>query len=218
MKMSNRKRTFFLTILTILLPSIAGLLLWDQLPEQIATHFNMHGQADGYSSRLFTIFGMPGLLALIQTFCYFVTTNDPKKEQIHSKIFTIVLWIVPVVTIVTMTMLYMNALNIPVAIHSIVYILIGMLFILLGNYMHKIKQNYTIGIRVPWTLNSEQNWNQTHRFASWVFILAGMICLIDTFFDSLAVMIISLLIASFLPILYSFILYKKENKVTETTR
>ena len=122
------------------------------------------------------------------------------------------------VTIVTMTMLYMNALNIPVAIHSIVYILIGMLFILLGNYMHKIKQNYTIGIRVPWTLNSEQNWNQTHRFASWVFILAGMICLIDTFFDSLAVMIISLLIASFLPILYSFILYKKENKVTETTR
>ena len=53
----------------------------------------------------------------------------------------------------------------------LINILIGVMFVIMGNYMHKIKQNYSVGIKLPWTLNSEENWNRTHRLGSWLFVI-----------------------------------------------
>ena len=90
-----------------------------------------------------------------------------------------------------------------------VNIVLGFFFIILGNYLPKIKRNYTIGIRTSWALNSDENWSRTHRFSGYVFVLSGMLYII---FSMLGYMFIGLgiiLIASLLCFGYSYSLYKK---------
>lgn len=78
------------SILTIS-PSLAGILLWDRLPEKIATHFDQHNVANGWSSKPMAVFGIPFLLLLIHLFCVFFTANDPKRKNINRRIFTMIL-------------------------------------------------------------------------------------------------------------------------------
>ena len=91
---------------------------------------------------------------------------------------------------------------------------LGVLFILLGNYLSKIRQNYFIGIRVPWTLASEENWNKTHRFASWCFVATGIIILVEAFLIWYAPVLIftSIMLSALLPIVYSLLLFKKQTQ------
>ena len=77
------------SILTIS-PSLAGILLWDRLPEKIATHFDQHNLANGWSSKPMAVFGIPFLLLLIHLFCVFFTANDPKRKNINRRIFTMI--------------------------------------------------------------------------------------------------------------------------------
>ena len=157
------KTTIIVTTLITLLPIVFGLIIWKKLPEQIATHWGADGQADGYSGKAFAVFGMPCILAALQLFVSFITLNDPKRRNIHKKPLTLVLWLIPIVSILMNCMTYAVALGMKVDVGIIVSILIGLLFIILGNYMPKLQQNYTVGIRIPWTLNSTENWNRTHR-------------------------------------------------------
>ena len=82
-------------------------------------------------------------------------------------------------------------------------------FIVMGNYLHKVKQNFTIGIRLPWTLASEENWNRTHRMASWIFVLGGIIMVINGFVQSYWLLFSILIVLFLIPCIYSFVLYKK---------
>ena len=158
------------SILTIS-PSLAGILLWNRLPEKIATHFDQHNVANGWSSKPMAVFGIPFLLLLIHLFCVFFTANDPKRKNINRRIFTMVLWLVPVVSVITCMSIYGLALGMDIDIGVIVNIMVGIMFIILGNYVHKVKQNYTVGMKLPWTLNSEENWNRTNRMTGWILIM-----------------------------------------------
>ncbi len=96
----------------------------------------------------------------------------------------------------------------------LMFIGLGSLFILLGNYLSKIRQNYFIGIKTPWTIENEENWNKTHRFASWCFVIVGIITLIEAYFVWYAPVIIfgGIMVAAFLPIIYSFLIFKKNEE------
>lgn len=91
----------------------------------------------------------------------------------------------------------------------------GIFFILLGNYMSKIRQNYFVGVRTPWALNDEDNWNKTQRYASWCFVITGIIVLIEAFVLWLPAVIIfsSIFLAAILPTVYSFLLFKKKESM-----
>ncbi len=91
----------------------------------------------------------------------------------------------------------------------IVNIMVGIVFMILGNYMHKVKQNYTVGIKIPWTLDSEENWNRTHRLASWLWILSGVVFLINGILQLGWLLVAILMVSVLVPIVYSFVLYKK---------
>ena len=182
------------SILTIS-PSLAGILLWNRLPEKIATHFDQHNLANGWSSKPVAVFGIPFLLLLVHLFCVFFTANDPKRKNINRRIFTMILWLVPV--------------GMDIDIGVIVNIMVGIMFIILGNYIHKVKQNYTVGMKLPWTLNSEENWNRTNRMAGWVLILSGVLFLMNSLLLKTEIVLIIILAAVFVPMIYSFILYKK---------
>ena len=203
-----RKRLIITSIITIL-PILVGIFFWKQLPDTIATHFGSNNAADGWSSKASTVFGLPLFLLVIHLFCVCVTLNDPKKKNIGRMMLAVIFWIVPVISIVSNGSILAYALGMQIDMTMIVSIMMGILFIVLGNYMSKNQQNYTVGIKIPWTLSSEENWNKTHRMSSWLFIIGGILFCINGFFKMTEVLFVVIILIAVVPMVYSFVLYKK---------
>ena len=198
-----------LTSIVILAPIVVGLILWDKLPAEMATHFDETGKADGWSPKGFAIIGLPLLLLAVHWSCMAFTSVDPKNKNISDKIVTLVLWICPVISILGSGATYLYALDNSVNTTSFATLIVGCVFLVIGNYMPKMKQSYTIGIKLPWTLDSEENWYRTHRFAGYAFMIAGVVTIIAGFIDMFWLILVALFIASILPAIYSYMLYRK---------
>ena len=208
MKMIKKYRwQLILTSIIILLPVLVGLILWDKLPEPMPTHFNSQGVADGYSSKAFAVFGLPGILLAVHWLCMLGTSADPKKQNIPSKVFAIVLWICPVVSVIGDFATYSYAMGSKIDISRIVFLLLAVVFIIIGNLMPKLKQSYTVGIKLPWTLNDPENWNATHRLAGKVWVIGGVLMLFGNFFGGIAPFLIITALMVLIPTVYSYIYY-----------
>lgn len=202
-------KVLIITSIVILLPIVAGLLLWNQLPEKIPSHWNAVGEVDGWSSKAFTVFGLPAILLAFQWLCVLGTAADPKSKNHSGKMLQLVLWIIPVISTALHVMVYAVALGQKVRVEVVMPILIGLVFIIVGNYMPKCKQNYTIGIKIPWTLESEENWNKTHRLAGRIWVVCGFLMILTAFFGGFWLFFILLIPMVFAPMLYSYILHRK---------
>ena len=206
--MKINKKLLVITTIIILLPIIIGLLFWEQLPAEIATHWGTDNQPNGWSSKPMAVFGIPAVIAALHVFCLIVTYADPKKSNIGKKAIGIVYWILPVTSLLVMGSTYAYALGMKVNIGMICCLLMGIIFIALGNYLPKAKQNFTFGYKLPWTLYSEENWNKTHRLAGWLMVICGFAFLINAFIFSEWVFGFCI-VAAIAPIIYSYVLYKK---------
>lgn len=202
-------KTLIITSIIILLPILAGLLLWDQLPAQIPTHWNVDGEVDGWSSKPFAVFGLPLILLAAQWLCMLGTTADPKKGNHPQKILHLVLWIIPVISLLVFAITYATALGKEMRVEMIMPVFIGLVFAIIGNYMPKCKQNYTIGIKIPWTLDSEENWNKTHRFAGRLWVVCGIVIMLTGFFGGFWIFIGIVSVMVLAPMIYSYILHRK---------
>ena len=197
------------TSIVILLPVVAGLFLWDQLPEQIPTHWNTAGEVDSWSSKPFAVFGLPFIMLAIHWVCILGTNADPKKANHPEKVLHLVLWLVPALSVILSAATYTAALGEDVPMERIAAVVLGLVFTIIGNYMPKCKQNYTIGIKIPWTLNNEENWNRTHRFAGWLWTFCGIAIMCTGFFGGFWVFLPITLLMVLAPIIYSYVLHKK---------
>ena len=159
------KKTMILTSIVMLIPILVGVLLWDRLPEQVATHFDFEGNPNGWTSRGFTVFGIPLFLLVCQWIAAAATLSDPKHKNLSEKVFRMILWIVPMASLLLAIVCYGYELGYETSDRTIAFATMGVLFIVIGNYLPKCRQNYTIGIKIPWTLHDEENWNHTHRMA-----------------------------------------------------
>ena len=177
----ERKGMLILSLLVILLPMGVGLFLWNQLPDQVPIHFGLNGQADNYAGKAFVVFGLPLLMAALQVLLLVVTMADPKGKNIAAKPFGLLLWICPLVSLFCGTMTHAKALALPVDINLVGGLFLGLMFLVVGNYLPKCKQTYTVGIRLPWTLADEDNWAYTHRLAGKVWTIGGLVILALTF-------------------------------------
>ena len=139
-----------------------------------------------------------------------VTLNDPKKKNIGKMMFTVVFWIIPIVSLFANGATLLYALGWKVDISLIISILIGFVFILLGNYLSKNRQNYTVGIKLPWTLSSEENWDKTHRMASKLWVVGGILIIANGFIRNTILLLFVLIILIVVPTAYSFFLYRKQ--------
>ena len=208
--MKKYLKTMILTSLLTLLPIVAGLILWNRLPEQMPTHWGMDGQVDGWSGKVFGIFGLPLILLAVHWLCALATFYaDPKKQNHSDKILHLVLWITPVLSLLLHSFVYAAALGMAVDMNMMMPIFLGLLFTVIGNYLPKCKQNYTIGIKIPWTLDSEENWNKTHRFAGILWVIGGLTVLVLGFFGAVWVYIPIMIAMTIVPVVYSFLLYRK---------
>lgn len=201
--------------LVILLPVLTGLLLWNYLPEHIITHWGISGEPDRWSGRTFSIFGMPLIFLATHWLCIFITVRDSKNKNQSSKVFQMVLWILPIISLIICSSVYAIALGNDVNISMIVRVLLGLMFVILGNYMPKCRQNRTIGIKVRWTLKNEENWNKTHRFAGRLWVFGGLLLLATIFVPMENFVLIFLpliLIMAISPMIYSYVYYRKQLK------
>jgi uncharacterized membrane protein len=207
--LKRNKGILIATTLVMLVPMIVGLLLWNQLPDQVPIHWNAAGEVDGWGSRAMVVFALPLFVLTIHWVCFLITCADPKHKDVHGKVVHMVLWICPILSLVCHTFVYASALGYDLSIEIIMPLLFGVLFMIIGNLMPKCKRNYTIGIRLPWTLNDEENWNKTHRLTGKVWVAGGALIAATSIFGSFVVFIIVTLVMAFIPVIYSYLDYRK---------
>jgi uncharacterized membrane protein len=208
----KNKVTLIIATLVMLIPMFIGLLLWDKLPEQIPSHWNIHGEVDGWSSKGFAVFFFPALLMAIHWVCVFASCTDPKAQNYHPKMIGLVLWICPVLSLILNSLVYTAALGYPINMEIIMPLLVGLMFIIVGNLLPKCRQSYTMGIKLPWTLANEENWNKTHRFGGKVWAVGGVIIMATAFLGSFWLLIATMVVMVAAPTIYSYCLYRKQTR------
>ena len=205
-------RTLIITSLVLLVPVIVGLLLWNQLPDRVPSHWDINGDVDAWSSKGFTVFGMPALMLALQWVCFIACAADPKRHNYNPKMIKLALWICPGIGLVLCTLVYPTALGYTVPIEIIMPLLVGAMFIAIGNWLPKCRQTYTMGIKLPWTLASEENWNATHRFGGKVWVVGGIVTMLTSLFGNFWILMVILVIMVVLPTVYSYLYYRNHEK------
>lgn len=202
--LKKNKGLMILTSVLILLPIAAGVVLWGQLPEVMPIHWGTNGEADGWSSRPVAVFGLPLLLLAVHWIGMWVTDLDSRNKTQNPKVRNLMMWLLPAVSLLGNGSTYAAALGQEMDILRYVYLLLGLLFIIIGNYMPKCRQNWFIGIKIKWTLEDEANWYATHRLAGKVWMVCGLGVLICGFFS--AAYLLPLLFAAMIliPVIYSW--------------
>lgn len=199
----------------ILLPAVFGLIVWKSLPDQMATHIGLQGNADRWSAKPFAVFGLPLMLLAFHWLGILFTTMDPKNKNQNNKVFGMVLWIVPFLSLFFSAMIYAFAFGKEIRMETLISLFIGLMFTVIGNYMPKCRQNSTIGVRIKWTLESEENWNATHRMSGKLWVIGGLMMMACAFLPGFLmpwVLTIFLIVQTFAPVVYSYRYYKKQLK------
>lgn len=204
-------------LLLLLLPFALTAYFWNQIPETIPTHWGIDGQADGWSEKGWSVFFLP--LVTIGSYLLLVFTPyiDPKrKTDNRQKALRALRVVMPLVLTGIYMVMLLQWIGYTFNVGRAIYLVIAMLFLLIGNYMQALKPNYFIGIRTPWTLESEEIWRKTHRFGGklWVYGSLVMIALWFILGDTATapVFLVGILSLAFLPIGYSFYLFMKDRK------
>lgn len=210
--MKTNKTLLTVTSTVTLFPILWGVMIWSQLPNQISIHFNAAGQANNFQSKALAVFGLPIFLLLVHLFVIFVTARDPKNQTMNEKMGKVIYWLTPIVSLSLSYLIYSKALGSTTNPSIFVSALLGLIFVMMGNYMPKLKVNHTVGIRLPWTLQSEDNWHKTHRLAGKLWVLGGLILLIEAGIQFAVpyVMGIVILTIVLIPILYSYQLSRED--------
>lgn len=214
----NKSFKHLLFVCIGLLPLLYLAFIWGTIPEQVPTHFNVKMQPDSYSSKT-GFFFIQCFLAVVSVAVYFLLQNihklDPKRAHkgmspVFDKIAMGMVVFMAALGFVTIHM----SLGSTVAVGKLMPSLIGLLFAFLGNLMHNVKPNYFVGVRLPWTLNSDQNWRKTHQLTGKLWFAGGVLLAVLSLFlpvePGTYVMMIILAVLVLIPIFYSYSLYRKE--------
>lgn len=207
-KIKFKKESVISVIISILLFALVNLLFYKKMPETLPTHWGFNNKIDGYSSKFTTLITTPLLLIFLNIFSCFMLDNDPKNKDKNNFVITIGKATIPLVMLITFVISVFYGLGKKINVMVIISIFVGFLLILIGNYLPKTKRNYTVGIKLPWTLNSDENWNKTHRLAGYFFILGGIVFLLTPFIGNEYLIFLTFMIIGIIPAIYSFYLYK----------
>ena len=210
----NKITIIFANILT-LLPIISGIILWNKLPPHLPIHWNLAGEADSYGSKAFFVFGLPLIMLALLWVCILVTALDKESKKQNPKAVSAMLLIIPLLSCCLSGLTYGMVLYESTFPVYFINLLFGVMFIIMGNYLPKCKQNKTMGIKIKWTLESEENWQATHRFGGIVWFFCGAALVLTILLPekiSMAVMFVLILVAVLVPTIYSYCFYKKQKK------
>ena len=191
---------------------LTGRAVYDQLPEPTPRHRNMQGQVDGYWTKMGAVLSIPLIVVAMIVLFRFLLKIDPKKanyEKFKNTWEIIQFVIIGFMTYVHFVSLFM-ILNPEYSINSFMLFGLGAMFVLMGNYMGKIKHNFFVGIKTPWTIADETVWNKTHRLSGWLWVATWLIFLGQAFIQKyiLISFIVCIVISVLVPMAYSYWLFR----------
>ena len=202
-----------LPIILIIFAFGFGFLIYPKLPNQIPSHWNIEGEIDNWSVKNFAVFFFPALTLVVYLLMTFISLIDPFRKN-YLKFSRPYFWF-RFLFVAFLISLYLYTLGAAfgaeLKINYFIIPALAVFFILLGLFMPKIKRNYFVGIRTPWTIHSEETWNETHKFAGRVFIIAGIASLIGLFFleYSFVIFIIAIMSAVIMSVTYSYFVFRR---------
>jgi uncharacterized membrane protein len=202
---------FLLSVALCLIPFIISAVFYDKLPEQVAIHFDFSGQPNNYAPKIFVALGFPFLMLCVHLFNWFMLENDPKRANSSRTLKLLKKWLIPVVAVIIQIAIVTNAIGITFNWNFYVLLLVGIIIVIFGNYLPKCKQNYTLGIKLPWTLSDTDNWYKTHRVAGYVWIFGGFVLILDAFINIEWLLFAVLAVIVLVPIFYSYLIYKRKS-------
>lgn len=175
-------KSVIITSVVCLLPIFLGLLLWNKLPDTMAIHFNIYNEPDNFASKGFVVFGMPFFMVLLQMVCCIINDINAHKHGERKKIEQITKWIIPVMTIVLQTVTLAYGLGIKVDIRKVAAIIVGVVFLLIGNYLPKFDyiKNYDI---------DTQKARKINRFIGFETVVMGGLMLVSIFLPPIATVV-----------------------------
>lgn len=205
------KKHFLISLVLSLLALTASLMLYAELPNQLPTHWNFNGEIDSYGHKSWAAFLMPGIMLAISFIIFGALPRlSPRKFEVES--FRSTYGLISVLTIALLG--YIHGIILWVSLDQTMEVgrvLVGgimIFFIVMGNYMGKVRRNFWMGIRTPWTLASERVWNETHRIGAWSFVGAGILGFAFILANLPLESVIGIMIAgAFIPIIYSLVRY-----------
>lgn len=210
-------------LILILVTFLIGFYYYPQLPDQMPMHWNVYGEVDSYGDKSYATFLLPGINLLMFVLFILLPKIDPRRENyakfkgaynVFRYAFHVFFALLFFLTLKN-SLIPADELPFYYEIGFIVPISISILYIILGNYLGKIQDNFFVGIKTPWTLSSKTVWYKTHRLASKLFVLSGVIGAIGSFFGgviSFVMLIVPISISSIYLIIYSYLEFMKEKK------
>jgi len=208
-----RSRWFGLVIAVVALA--ISVWAYPSLPPTVATHWNLRGTPDGFSSRLVAVAIGPLVIIGIMLLFNVLPKFDPRREN-YAK-FLSTYWLFANAVIVFMLILHglviATGLGYSVRIDRLMPLFIGLLFVVIGNYLTRVEPNWFVGIRTPWTLSSDTVWRKTHRTGGWLMVIGGLALATGAFLPPsalLPLLIGIIVIVAVIPIVQSYVLWKRE--------
>jgi len=210
-----RRRWFGLVVAA--LAAVVSVWAYPRLPETVATHWNLRGVPDGYSSRFWALAMMPLVMFAMTGVFAVLPKMDPRREN-YAKFFDSY-WLIANAILVFMgvahVLILANGMGYTVQVDRLLPLGVGLLFAFLGNYLTRIEPNWFIGIRTPWTLSSDTVWRKTHRTGGWLFVIGGIVIAAGAFAPRgalLPLFVATLIVVAGIPVVQSYVLWKREQR------
>ncbi len=208
----RNKGVLIASSIVILLPMLIGIFGGTLLPEEFAVHWGFNGRADGFGNASI-FFILPLILLAIHWLCIIFTAVVDKNAEQNKKITGIMFWIIPALSLVSSGMIVSGALGHTANAFALVCLLLGVMFLVIGNYLPKTTRSRTMGIKIKWAQANEENWRATHRFGGKVYVVIGFLCFLCMPLSMGVLPFIFfgiVLVGVLLPVIYSYRFYKKQ--------
>lgn len=213
----NLKNEWF-SWFTIIIAAIVGWWAYPQLPARVPSHWGITGQVDGWTSPIGHALGIPAMMLGLYILFLLIPIMEPRRKHFHESLgfYQIIRnFMMAFMLFLFLTTTWIALTGQSWRIGVIVPMAVGVLFILIGNYLHQIKSNFFMGIRTPWTLSSETNWKKTHHLGGYMFVIGGLIFFTTPLWPTplnFYIPMIGISLAGLVPVIYSYILFRQNQR------
>lgn len=214
----NTKTADLISLACVATTIVFAAILYPDLPEQIPTHWNAAGEVDDYTAKPWGVIVLPAAAVFSWVLMKLIPVISPKgfrTDEFQGVVNVFQVAFVSFMSVIAVLVL-LSAYGVGVPIDSIVPLGVGLLFVVIGNYMGKVRKNFFIGIRTPWTLASDEVWARTHRLGGRLFMLCGALLMLTAYWQESVFAVVWIVVAIALSlVVYSYLLYRRIEGFTD---